>query len=79
VSWPAPYKSSHREWKTLAGLERAIERYKGKLEGFRDDGLHVKWPETADGPGGTHIYPCTADPEGGTRVELQLFYDLTCP
>jgi hypothetical protein len=70
---PPPYKSSHREWKTLAGLERAVERYDGKLEGFQDDGLHVRWPA------GTWVYPVSSDPEGGTRIELQLFYDLTCP
>lgn len=70
MSWLPPFKSSHREWKTLAGLERAIERYDGKFDGFHEDGLHVKWPA------GLQVYPCKPDEEGGTRVELQLFYDL---
>lgn len=70
MSFPPPYRSGSRVWKTLAGLERAVERHEGKFAGFTDCMLVVEWPA------GSWEYPVQPDPDGGTRVELQLEYDL---
>lgn len=70
MSFTPPYRSGNRQWKTLSGLERAVERYQGKFVGFRDCMLVIEWPA------GVHEYPVKPDPEGGTRIEMQLEYDL---
>lgn len=71
MSWPAPYVSGHKEWKTLAGLERAVTKLGGKMLGFKDDGLHIDWP-----PRGVQVYPVSGNGHG-TQIELQLAYDLS--
>jgi hypothetical protein len=69
MSFPPPYRSGHREFKTLAGLERAVERFEGKVLSLADGLLRVEWPA------GVHEYPLCTHPDH-TEVELQLQYDL---
>lgn len=69
MSYPAPYRSGSREWRTYRGVERAAERFGGKVIGFRDSALVIEWPD------GTQEYRVTPESDG-TRLDLQLKYDL---
>lgn len=69
MSYPAPYRTGHRVFKTLAGLERAVERFEGKILGWDHDQLRIEWPS------GVHEYPLSTK-DGFTEIELQLRYDL---
>ncbi len=72
MSYPPPYFSGHRVFKTLAGLVRAIERFDGECLGFDASAavLRVRWPA------GTQEYPVEFVSDEGTKIELQLQYDL---
>ena len=70
MSFPPPYRSGSREWKTYNGIERAAARFGGKVMGFHDNALVIEWGER-----GTHNYPAEAG-DCCTLIELQLKYDL---
>lgn len=70
MSYSPPYRSGPREWRTFRGIERAAERLGGKVLGFKDAKLEIEWAS------GIYYYPVSVDSDGGTRIELQLKYDL---